>query len=46
MALDLTGPAGGEIAILSATAQAPNQNALDWCHEGRPGHAGVFHAQA
>jgi rhamnose transport system substrate-binding protein len=26
MALDLTGPAGGEIAILSATAQAPNQN--------------------
>jgi rhamnose transport system substrate-binding protein len=27
MALDLTGPTGGEIAILSATAQAPNQNA-------------------
>jgi len=27
MALDLTGPSGGEIAILSATAQAPNQNA-------------------
>ena len=27
MALDLTGPCGGEIAILSATAQAPNQNA-------------------
>jgi len=27
MALDLTGPAGGEIAILSATAQATNQNA-------------------
>ena len=26
MALDLTGPSGGEIAILSATAQAPNQN--------------------
>ena len=26
MALDLTGPTGGEIAILSATAQAPNQN--------------------
>ena len=29
MALDLTGPAGGEIAILSATAQAPNQNLWD-----------------
>ena len=27
MALDITGPTGGEIAILSATAQAPNQNA-------------------
>jgi len=27
MALDLTGPSGGEIAILSATAQATNQNA-------------------
>src|SRR5271157_3297813 len=27
MALDITGPSGGEIAILSATAQAPNQNA-------------------
>jgi len=27
MALDLTGADGGEIAILSATAQAPNQNA-------------------
>jgi rhamnose transport system substrate-binding protein len=27
MALDLTGPDGGKIAILSATAQAPNQNA-------------------
>jgi rhamnose transport system substrate-binding protein len=27
MALDLTGPTGGEIAVLSATAQAPNQNA-------------------
>lgn len=27
MALDLTGPAGGKIAILSATSTAPNQNA-------------------
>ncbi len=27
MALDLTGPSGGEIAILSATSTAPNQNA-------------------
>lgn len=27
MALEITGPDGGEIAILSATAQAPNQNA-------------------
>jgi len=27
MALDLTGPDGGEIAILSATSTAPNQNA-------------------
>jgi len=27
MALDITGSGGGEIAILSATAQAPNQNA-------------------
>jgi rhamnose transport system substrate-binding protein len=27
MALDITGPGGGEIAVLSATAQAPNQNA-------------------
>ncbi|HEX9013563.1 MAG TPA: rhamnose ABC transporter substrate-binding protein [Anaerolineaceae bacterium] len=26
MALDLTGPAGGKIAILSATSTAPNQN--------------------
>jgi rhamnose transport system substrate-binding protein len=27
MALDLTGPSGGKIAILSATSTAPNQNA-------------------